>query len=74
MNEIKDYLELPLKELFADIGQRTPVPGGGSVAAAVGALGASLARMAVAYTVGKPAYAEHDELLRPVLDLSLIHI
>ena len=46
----KDYFCLPLRDFLADIAARTPTPGGGSVAAAVGAFAAALARMALAYT------------------------
>ncbi len=63
----KDYLSLPLRELLADTAAKSPTPGGGSVAAAVGALAASLARMAVEYTVGKPKFAAHDARLRELL-------
>jgi len=64
----KDYLSLPLRDFLADVAARTPTPGGGSVAAAVGALGAALARMALAYTVGRPAGAGDDERLSALAD------
>ncbi len=60
MSASKDYLRLPLHDFLADVAARTPTPGGGSVAAAVGALGAALARMALAYTEGRPAGAGDD--------------
>jgi len=68
MSAERDYLSLPLRELLADAGAKSPTPGGGSVAAVVGALAASLARMAVAYTAGKPRFAEHEDRLRELLD------
>jgi len=64
----KNYLSLPLRDFLADVAARTPTPGGGSVAAAVGALGAALARMALAYTVGRPAGAGDDERLSALAD------
>ncbi len=64
----KDYLSLPLKELLADTAARTPTPGGGSVAAAVGALGTSLARMTLAFTVDKPECAAHAGRLKALMD------
>ncbi len=68
MSEDKDYLKQPLGEFLKDLGARSPTPGGGSAAALVGALGAALARMAVAYTVGKEAYATHAKRLEALLD------
>jgi formiminotetrahydrofolate cyclodeaminase len=65
---VKDYLNLPLAHLLEDTAAKTPTPGGGSVAAFVGALGAALGRMAVNYTVGKPAYAQHEPRLRSMLE------
>ncbi len=67
MSASKDYVSLPLRDLLEDIGARTPTPGGGSVAALVGALGAALARMTIHFTVGKPKYAEHAEHLNQLL-------
>ena len=43
------------------------MPGGGSVAAAAGALGTSLACMVLEFTLGKPQFSEHDSRLRDVL-------
>lgn len=64
----KDYLSLPLREFLADAGAKSPTPGGGSVAAVVGALAASLARMTVAYTAGKSRFADHENRLQELLD------
>jgi len=63
----KDYLGLPLAAFLADLAAKSPTPGGGSVAALVGALAAAQARMVVEYTIGKPRSAEHDSRLREVL-------
>lgn len=46
-----------------EIGAKTPAPGGGAVASATGALGAALAKMVVAYSIGKKNLAEHQETL-----------
>lgn len=67
MSETADYLSQPLSAFLADAGAKSPTPGGGSVAAVVGALAASLARMAVAYTAGKPRFAEHQDRLEQLL-------
>lgn len=72
MSADKDYLSLPLSELLADLGSKSPTPGGGSIAALVGSLGCSLACMVLEFTIGKPKYAEHDAQLRGLLaDLRL---
>lgn len=68
MSTEKDYLSLPMREFLTDAGAKSPTPGGGSVAAVVGALAASLARMAVAYTAGKPRFADHEDRLQELLD------
>jgi len=49
----------------------TPTPGGGTIGPAVGALGAALASMAVAYSLGKRSLAEHQpELERAAVKLA----
>ncbi|MBP7935788.1 MAG: cyclodeaminase/cyclohydrolase family protein [Phycisphaerae bacterium] len=63
----KDYQALPLAEFIADTALKSPTPGGGSVAAVVGAMAAALGHMALVYTAGKPAYAAHEECLRRTL-------
>ncbi len=63
MSAHKDYLALPLREFLTDLGEKTPTPGGGSVAALTGALSASLARMAVAYTLGRKDASQHQSRL-----------
>lgn len=49
--------------LLGSVAAKTPAPGGGAVASAVGALSAALAGMVVAYSVGKKNLAEHQHLL-----------
>jgi len=63
-----DYRLLPFGRFLDDIAAREPSPGGGSVAAAAGALAAALARMVVEYTTGKKRVADHEERLRQLLD------
>lgn len=52
---------------FADfleqVAAKTPTPGGGAVASAVGALSAALAGMVVSYSVGKKSLAAHQDAL-----------
>lgn len=42
------------------LSEKSPTPGGGSVAALVGAIGAALGSMVVAYTRGKKAFADAE--------------
>ncbi len=52
-----------LGEFLDSVASKTPTPGGGAVAAAVGALSAALAGMVVAYSVGKKSLSEHQSKL-----------
>lgn len=56
--------DLPLGALLEDIAAKSPTPGGGAVASAVGALGSALAGMVVSYSVGKKSLADHVPALR----------
>ncbi|MBK7406307.1 MAG: cyclodeaminase/cyclohydrolase family protein [Phycisphaerales bacterium] len=61
-------MDLPLNERrFGDfleqLSSKTPTPGGGAVASAVGALGAALANMVLAYSVGRKNLATHTPKL-----------
>jgi formiminotetrahydrofolate cyclodeaminase len=51
-----------LQDLLDDLAGRTPVPGGGTVAGIIAALATSLGRMVLAFTQGKQAFAEYDEV------------
>jgi len=57
-----------MREFFDDLAAKSPTPGGGSVAAAMGAMAASLGRMVIGFTVGKEKYAQHEGRLRELLD------
>lgn len=52
-----------LDQFLADLSARTPAPGGGSVAALCGALGAALGVMAARFTTGK-RYADRAESMQ----------
>ncbi|MFN2567066.1 MAG: glutamate formimidoyltransferase [Gemmatimonadaceae bacterium] len=55
-----------LSGFVAAVASPSPVPGGGSVAAHVGALGAALAQMVAGLTVGKKKYVAVDAEMRDV--------
>lgn len=52
----------PIEKFLTDTAARTPTPGGGSVAALVGALAAAIGEMAVNYSLGKKDLAPHETL------------
>jgi formiminotetrahydrofolate cyclodeaminase len=54
----------PVGDLLASLASKTPAPGGGAAAGLLGATGAGLAGMVVAYSIGKKAH-EPD---RPMLE------
>jgi glutamate formiminotransferase/formiminotetrahydrofolate cyclodeaminase len=53
-----------LSGFVASVAASTPTPGGGSIAAHAGALGAALAQMVAGLTVGKKKYAAVDAEMR----------
>ncbi|WP_436528338.1 cyclodeaminase/cyclohydrolase family protein [Actinoplanes sp. HUAS TT8] len=50
-----------------DLASEAPAPGGGAAAALSAATGAALVAMVCNLTIGKPRYAEHDQLMRDTL-------
>ena len=64
---IEDYTEITSRELIQEVASKAPVPGGGSVAALVGALGAALGNMVASLTVGKKKYAEVEEEMQEMI-------
>ncbi len=61
------YLNKPLKNFLLDTFSRTPTPGGGSVAALTGALGASLLGMVANYTLNKKKFESVEERIKEIL-------
>lgn len=67
--EANDSLQNKLPEAFLEaVADSTPTPGGGSVGALAGALGASLVQMVAGLTVGRKKYADVDENAGAILD------
>lgn len=60
-------LDVRLDDFLDRLASPDPVPGGGSVAALCGALGAALGSMVCNLTIGKPRYAEVEQDLRAAL-------
>jgi formiminotetrahydrofolate cyclodeaminase len=50
-----------------ELASAAPAPGGGAAAAMVAAVGAGLVEMVCNLTIGKPRYAEHEEVMRAAL-------
>lgn len=56
-------------QYLAELGSKSPVPGGGGAAALAGALGASLSSMVCSLTIGKRKYEAHEKELRELAQL-----
>lgn len=61
------YLDQPLRSFLEDTASKTPTPGGGSVAALVGSLGAALLCMVGNFTLGKPKFEKVERDVREIL-------
>jgi glutamate formiminotransferase/formiminotetrahydrofolate cyclodeaminase len=61
------YLNQPLRSFLEDTASKTSTPGGGSVAALVGALGAALLCMVGNFTLGKPKFEKVERDIRRIL-------
>jgi len=62
------YRTGPIEKYVADAAAGIPAPGGGSVSALAGALGAAMAAMAANFTVGKKKFAGVEPQVRAILD------
>lgn len=62
------YLDEPLRVYLDDAASGKPAPGGGSVSACVGALGAALVAMVCNLTVGREKFAAVDTAMRGLLE------
>ena len=64
------YCEGKFKEYLDDLAAKKPAPGGGSAAAAVGALGVSLLSMVANFTIGKEKYKDVEPEIQEILSSS----
>jgi formiminotetrahydrofolate cyclodeaminase len=55
--------ETRFSDFLEQVAAKTPTPGGGAVASAVGAIAAALAGMVVSYSLGKKSLAAHQDAL-----------
>lgn len=55
---------IPVASFIQNVSSRSPAPGGGSVAALAGSLGAALGTMVCRLTIGKKKYKDVDEVMR----------
>ena len=62
------YRDEPIAKYLADAAAKLPAPGGGSVSALAGALGASMASMAANFTVGKKKFRDVEPQVRDLLE------
>lgn len=60
--------DLRITEFLSSTTSKSPVPGGGSVSALVGAVAASLSAMVAGLTIGKNKYVEVEEDMKALLD------
>jgi len=56
----EDFLGMSVRDFAAATADKTPTPGGGSVAGAVGMLAVALGEMSLNFTRGKKKFAEHE--------------
>jgi len=64
----EELVELKVNEFTNEVSRESPAPGGGSIAALAGALGAALASMVSNLSIGKRGTEEVEEYLKPVAD------
>ena len=57
------FRDLTVDQFISLLASAEPTPGGGSVAAIAGSLGAALVAMVASLSEGRPKYAEHEALL-----------
>ena len=62
--------EKTLSQFMDELASSAPAPGGGSVAALAGAMGAALVSMVCNLTVGKKKYADVEEEIKAILEQS----
>ncbi|MEK6559530.1 MAG: cyclodeaminase/cyclohydrolase family protein [Planctomycetota bacterium] len=62
------YRNEPLEKYLKDAAAGTPTPGGGSVAALVGALATTMSSMPANFTIGREKFKQYDVQLKKILE------
>jgi formiminotetrahydrofolate cyclodeaminase len=64
------FARLPLEDFLSRLASEAPTPGGGTAAAAAGAMGAALAEMVAALTLSREKYAAVHDTMREIAALA----
>ena len=64
----KEFKSISIEDYLRKLGSGDPTPGGGAAAALTSAQGAALIMMVANHTIGKPKYAEFEELNTFILE------
>ena len=62
------YRNEQLEKYLKDAASGTPTPGGGSVAALVGALATTMSSMPANFTIGREKFKQYDAQLKKILE------
>jgi glutamate formiminotransferase/formiminotetrahydrofolate cyclodeaminase len=65
------YADGSIKKYLGDLAARVPAPGGGSAAALIGGIAASLIIMTCRYTLGKEKYKKYEARVKDILAQSM---
>ena len=63
----RSFKDISIEDYLKRLGSGEPTPGGGAAAALTSAQGAALIMMVANHTIGKPKYAEFEELNKDIL-------
>ena len=63
----RSFKDINIEDYLKRLGSGDPIPGGGAAAALTSAQGAALIMMVANHTIGKPKYAEFEELNKDIL-------
>ncbi len=63
----RSFKDINIEDYLKRLGSGEPTPGGGAAAALTSAQGAALIMMVANHTIGKPKYAEFEELNKDIL-------
>jgi glutamate formiminotransferase/formiminotetrahydrofolate cyclodeaminase len=64
----EDLVNKRVKDFIDEVSRESPAPGGGSIAALAGALGAALSSMVSNLSIGKRGTEEMEDILNPIAD------